>query len=146
MRLLLASLTALVIATPAMAQTMQLTIDEAKPVRLATPITGVVVGNAGVADVIVHDANTLFVLGKSVGTTSIVAVDARGRTVYSGEITVSAREDASLVLIHRGPRNTAALSCNERCVSTPSALAGTEANGAAISNATTRSTFARGGN
>jgi Flp pilus assembly secretin CpaC len=141
--LIVAALTLL--ASPALAQSVELAIDEARSVRLATPITGVVVGNAGVADVIVHDANLLFVLGKSVGRTSVIAVDARGRTVYSGVIDVTAGENPDLVVVQRGNASTSAYQCSQRCVGVVSSFATQDANGAAAGNASARSGFARGG-
>lgn len=141
--MIIAALTLL--ASPALAQSVELAVDEARSVRLATPITGVVVGNAGVADVIVHDATLLFVLGKSVGRTSVVAVDARGRTVYSGTIDVLASESSDLVVVQRGNASTSAYQCSERCATVISSFASPDANSAAAANANTRSGFARGG-
>jgi Flp pilus assembly secretin CpaC len=140
--MLIAALT--LVATPALAQSVQINIDEARPLRMSTPITGVVVGNAGIADVIVHDANMLFVLGKSVGTTSVVAVDARGRTVYNGTVEVRSVENDGLVIVQRGAGSTNTFQCSERCVAVVSPYAGNDGNSAAAANATARSTFARG--
>lgn len=133
------------LSTPVLAQSMQVAIDEARPLRMQTPITGVVVGNAGIADVIVHDANMLFVLGKSVGTTTVVAVDARGRTVYNGVIEVRNADSGGLVVVQRGATSSTTMQCVERCVAVVSPYSSSEANAAAAGNATTRSGFARGG-
>lgn len=130
--------------TPAQAQQISLEVDQAQAVRLSTPITGIVVGNAGVADVIVHDANLIFVLGKSVGTTQVIAVDAHGRTVYSGIITVQASETRGLVTVHRGTE-VSTLDCGQRCI----AVAHPEATAEGIEGATSaldaRNAFTRGG-
>jgi hypothetical protein len=142
-QVLIASSTLMV--APAFAQSMELAIDEARPLRMSTPITGVVVGNAGIADVIVHDASMLFVLGKSVGTTTVVAVDSRGRTVYNGVIEVRAAENDGLVIVQRGRNGVDTLQCSDRCVTVVSPYGNQEGNAAAAANATTRSGFARGG-
>ncbi|MCU0881415.1 MAG: pilus assembly protein N-terminal domain-containing protein [Hyphomonadaceae bacterium] len=133
------------LSTPALAQTMQLNVDEAQPLRMQAPITGVAVGNAGIADVIVHDANTLFVLGKSVGTTNVVAVDARGRTVFSGVVEVRANEHNGLVVVQRGPSNTTVIQCSDRCASVSSQFAPSPHNAEVATNLGAIGSVARGG-
>lgn len=131
-------------ATPALAQQVSLEVDQAQAIRLATPITGVVVGNAGVADVIVHDANLIFVLGKSVGQTQVIAVDARGRTVFSGTIVVRAGETPGLVTVQRGTE-VSTLDCGSRCIAVVHPEATAEGMEAAVGAAEARNGFTRGG-
>ena len=50
------------IASPALAHPLSLNIDQSKPLILSRPATGVVVGNASIADVIVHDTKTIIVI------------------------------------------------------------------------------------
>lgn len=141
---LLATLFATAFAGQALAQTLQLDVDQARSIRLNTPVTGIVVGNAGVADVIVHSPNLIFVLGKSVGETHLMAVDERGRTIYSGTVEVRAGEPEGLVTVQRG-RETFTQQCDERCVAVlhpEASAAGMSAASGAIS---ARSAFTRGG-
>jgi Flp pilus assembly secretin CpaC len=104
-----------------------------------------VVGNAGIADVIVHDSKTLFVIGKSVGTTHVLAVDMRGRTVFSGNVSVSAAQVDNLLTVQRG-REISTSVCDTRCI----AYAASEATAApmaeAIGRARARTGFAGGRN
>jgi hypothetical protein len=101
--------------SPAAAQSFQLEVDQTQPMRFERPVTGVVVGNAGIADVIVHDAKVLFVVGKSVGTTEIIAVDGAGKTVFSGTIQVRSAHVRDMITIQRGKEISTAI-CQSRCV------------------------------
>lgn len=131
-------------ATSAHAQAVALEIDQAKPLRFNAPITGVVVGNAGIADVIVHDSKTLFVIGKSVGSTHVLAVDQRGRTVFSGNVSVRASEMGGLLTVQRGRELSTSL-CDTRCVAFAHSEASNQGIADAVSRATSRTAFASGG-
>jgi Flp pilus assembly secretin CpaC len=128
----------------AFAQAVSINVDQTQPLRFTVPVTGVVVGNAGIADVIVHDSRTLFVIGKSVGTTHVLAVDQRGRTVYSGQVQVRAANPDGLLTVQRGKEVSTSL-CNERCIAYPHSEASNQGMSEAISRATARTGFASGG-
>lgn len=127
------------------AQAVNLEIDQSKPLHFNSPVTGVVVGNAGIADVIVHDPKTLFVIGKSVGTTHVLAVDQRGRTVFSGNVAVSAAQVNGLLTVQRGRDLTTSV-CADRCIAYPDSEAGTQGLADAATRARSRSAFASGRN
>jgi Flp pilus assembly secretin CpaC len=135
----------ILIAGTAQAQAVSVEIDQSKPLRFDSPVTGVVVGNAGIADVIVHDSKTLFVIGKSVGTTHVLAVDQRGRTVFSGTVAVSAAQVPNLLTVQRG-RELSTSICDARCIAYPDSEASTESLSIAATRARARTAFARGGN
>lgn len=128
---------------PALAQSMRLEVDQSQPIRFNSPITGVVVGNAGIADVIVHDSKTLLVIGKSVGTTRVLAVDGRGRAVYSGQVEVRATDLQGLLTVQRGRELSTSL-CDTRCVAYAHSESGTQGISDAVGRATARSAFAGG--
>ena len=135
----------IVLSNSASAQAaMTLEVDQSKPIRFTTAITGVVVGNAGIADVIVHDSKTLFVIGKSVGSTHVLAVDQRGRTVFSGPVVVRASDMAGLVTIQRGRELSTSL-CDTRCIAYAHSESGTAGMSDAIARASSRTAFASGG-
>ena len=75
--------------------------------------SSVVVGNPQIADVTVVDANTLFVIGKGYGVTEVVAVDAIGRTLFQGEIAVTAGSTGA-VRVWRGGQATE-MACAQTC-------------------------------
>ena len=128
----------------ASAQAVSVEVDQSKPLRFTSPITGVVVGNAGIADVIVHDSKTLFVIGKAVGSTHVLAVDQRGRTVFSGEVAVRAPEFDGLLTVQRG-RTLSTSICGTRCIAYPHSEATAENIADAALRASTRTGFASGG-
>jgi Flp pilus assembly secretin CpaC len=132
------------LAGTAQAQAVALEVDQSKPLRFTTPITGVVVGNAGVADVIVHDSKTLFVIGKSVGSTHVLAVDQRGRTVFSGTVAVRAADIDGLLTVQRG-RELSTSICDTRCIAYAHSEAGAQGISDAVARASSRTAFAGGG-
>jgi Flp pilus assembly secretin CpaC len=116
-RLLTAGLAAALLALPAasMAQSRPLSveIDHSTRVQLRGPASSVIVGNPQIADVTVVDANTLFVTGKGYGVTEVVAVDAIGRTLFQGEVVVTA-PTSSHVRVWRGGQATD-MACASSC-------------------------------
>jgi Flp pilus assembly secretin CpaC len=135
----------LLMSSAASAQAVSLEVDQSKPLHFNSPVTGVVVGNAGIADVIVHDPKTLFVIGKSVGSTHVLAVDQRGRTVFSGTVAVSAAQVNGLLTVQRG-RFLSTSVCNDRCIAYPDSEATADSLADAATRARTRSGFASGRN
>lgn len=112
-------------AGPVLAHSMQLELDQSKVVRLNRPATGVVIGNASVADIIVHSPQVLLVVGKSVGRTHFLVVGENGQTLYSGEISVTLGAQTGVVTTMHG-REVQSSVCNTRCVDivTPESTSG----------------------
>ncbi|MCA3693365.1 pilus assembly protein N-terminal domain-containing protein [Aquidulcibacter sp.] len=140
---LFASAFVVLVASSAAAQSFQLEVDQTQPLRFERPVTGVVVGNASIADVIVHDARVLFVIGKSTGTTEITAVDAAGRTVFSGTVQVRPANVRDMVTIQRGREISTAI-CQERCIPNVHSEGTTQGNNPAVTAINQRSGFAAG--
>ncbi|MFM1976603.1 MAG: hypothetical protein RL145_1449 [Pseudomonadota bacterium] len=130
-------------AGPAAAQSFQLEVDQTQPLRFERPVTGVVVGNANIADVIVHDARMLFIIGKSTGTTEITAVDGTGRTVFAGTVQVRPANVRDMITIQRGKEISTAI-CQERCIPNVHSEGTAQGNVGAITAITGRSGFAAG--
>jgi|APTNR8051073442_1049403.scaffolds.fasta_scaffold00318_23 Flp pilus assembly secretin CpaC len=112
-------------AGPVLAHSMQLELDQSKVLRLTRPATGVVIGNASVADVIVHSPQVLLVVGKSVGRTHFLVVGENGQTLQSGEISVTLGAQSGVVTTMHGREIQSSL-CNTRCVDivTPESTSG----------------------
>ncbi|MBN8649016.1 MAG: pilus assembly protein N-terminal domain-containing protein [Caulobacterales bacterium] len=102
-------------ATPAFAAPLALELDQAKPLIFKKPATGVVVGNAGIADVIVHDSKTIIVMGKSIGTTHVLILGEKGQTLYSGNVVVSPGPTNGLLTVQKGVDVKTSM-CNVRCI------------------------------
>ncbi len=144
MRLFIMSAIICFAATNAFADDMSVAVSQARPLSLKSTASGVFVGNAGIADVIVHDANTLIFVGKSVGTTSVLVLGNKGQTIYSGNIKVSLPETADMLTIQKGDKIQTAI-CQDRCVTIPSLESDGESITAATNGIRNYSTFTSGG-
>lgn len=140
--LIIAAMVALT-STTAFARNINLTVDGSKAIHLKTAATGVVVGNAGVADVIVHDPNVLLFLGKSVGRTHVLVIGVNKRTIFEGDINVRATEAAGTLTVMRGTDTQTSI-CNTRCISVPGNESTGDGLNSAVANAKARSGFANG--
>ena len=96
------------------AATLAVAVNHSLRLPVAGRAASVVVGNAAVADVTVVDSHTLFVTGKSAGSTDVAVVDPLGRTVYAADISVTAGAGRP-VTVHRAG-DVAELSCDPRCL------------------------------
>ncbi len=63
-------------------------INKTEIVRLPVSASAVIIGNPAIADVSVHAANTLFVVGRGYGETNLIVLDANGKTVMDTDIQV----------------------------------------------------------
>lgn len=107
------ALTAAPLAATAQSRPVNVQIDHSTRVQLRAPAGSVIVGNPRIADVTVVDANTLFITGKGYGVTDIVAVDPIGRTLFQGQVVVSAGSTGS-VRVWRGAEATE-MACGASC-------------------------------
>lgn len=92
-------------APSAAAPSLVVPLDHATRLHLSHPAGSVVVGNPAVADVTVVDAHTVFVTGRGYGVSEVVVVDPLGRTVWQGEVVVTAPESGQ-VSVYRGAQVT----------------------------------------
>ena len=82
------------------ASPLRLAVAHSARLRLAGPAGSVVVGSPTVVDVSVVDSRTVFVSGRTPGSTDVTVVDPLGRVVYSGEVVVENGEHT--VSVFRG--------------------------------------------
>ena len=108
---------ALALAPAAAADPLTVKVDQTVPLKLASPANSVVVGNATVADVSVHDARTLLVTGKAFGSTNLTVLDRSGNTIFTTTLVVGGEDDNGLTIL-RGD-GTYSYSCTDKCRSTP---------------------------
>ena len=97
----------------ARAASLNVPLNHSVRLPVAGRAASVVVGNSSVADVTVVDSRTLFVTGKSMGSTDVTVVDPLGRTVYRSDVAVFS-DSGRPVTVHRGGERAEA-SCNPRC-------------------------------
>ncbi len=106
-RLMLVSLTtgALGLGSSALAQSLVVPVDHAVRIAVQGQAASVIIGNSSVADVSVVDSHTLFVSGKSIGTTDVSVLDSYGRTVFSSDVDVTSYAPGR-VAVYRGSERT----------------------------------------
>lgn len=114
---LVAALTTLAVAAPAIAQSLPVRIDQAARLGLSGTARDIIVGNPAVADVTVIDGRNLIVTGKGYGITNLLVLDGRGRTILDRQIIVSASDEGRITM-YRGP-GLYNYSCAPRCERTP---------------------------
>jgi len=119
-RLLFTALAALAVAAPAAAigasasPPLVVRMDQATRVLLGGPIRDVVIANPQIADVNVLDGRSIVVLGKAVGTTSLLVVDPAGRVLADRQVIVSASDEGRMSY-YRGGGAVQDFACSPRC-------------------------------
>ena len=102
--------------TPARAGAdIQVTMNQAKIVKLSRPADTIVVGNPAIADASVQDASTIVLTGKGFGVTNLVVLDQDGSPIVDAQVTV-VRQAASSVRIYRRAE-VQTMSCTPYCES-----------------------------
>ncbi|MBA5776236.1 pilus assembly protein N-terminal domain-containing protein [Stappia sp. F7233] len=74
--------------------------DRAKVFRIDKPADTVIVGNPAIADVTMHDRNTVVVTGKVFGTTNLVILDRNAEPIID-EVIIVRPSDTGLVTVQR---------------------------------------------
>jgi len=105
-KVLVGAALALALASPALAAPRtNVAIDQTARINLRGAAASVVVGNPAVADVTVVDERTLFLQGRGYGVTEVVVLDELGRTLWQGEVVVTAPTQGA-VTVFRGSAAT----------------------------------------
>jgi len=107
---------ALAAAPAALADTFKVSIDQTVALKIPGSANSVVIGNAAVADVAVHDASTILVTGKAFGTTNLMVLDRSGRTIYANQVSVGGQPDTDMTIVRAG--GTYTYSCVDKCRAT----------------------------
>jgi hypothetical protein len=76
-------------------------VDEAKLVSFERPVKTVFVGNPSIADVSMVDPRHAFVLGKTMGLTNLIVLDANGAQVENKQVMVT--NTFAAATLNRGP-------------------------------------------
>ncbi|HEY1709405.1 MAG TPA: pilus assembly protein N-terminal domain-containing protein [Rhizomicrobium sp.] len=92
---------------------ISLPMDEGRVIAFSQPVQTVFVGNPTMADVNMIDPRHAFILGKSFGSTNLIALDANGRAVASRHVTILG--GASLVTLNRASEQYTYACTNARC-------------------------------
>jgi Flp pilus assembly secretin CpaC len=70
-------------------ETIDLTIDFAKILKLDKPAETIVIGNPSIADASISDEQTLVLTGKTAGTTNLIAMDKDGAEILNAKLQVA---------------------------------------------------------
>ena len=101
-------------AGPAGAETIYVTVDKARVLRIDRPVATVSIGNNEIASVSVESLHLIFLTGKAVGETNLVILDKRGNEIANYDVVVSPETERH-VTIHRDTTGVSTLSCAPRC-------------------------------
>jgi Flp pilus assembly secretin CpaC len=114
---LTAALTLTAIATaawPALAGSgIEVTMHQARIIKLARPADTIIIGNPMIADASVQDAHTIVLTGKGFGVTNMVVMDSDGNPIVDEQVTVIRQTAQSLRIYRRADVQT--LSCTPYC-------------------------------
>lgn len=94
---------------------IEVTMNQAKIVKLARAADTIVVGNPAIADASVQDASTIVLTGKGFGVTNLVILDKDDQPIIDEQVTV-VRQNASSVRIYRRSQ-VQTMSCTPYCES-----------------------------
>ncbi len=95
------------------AESIKVTVDQARIMRLDTPARTIIVGNPIIADVNIQDGQILVVMGKSTGVTNMIALDENGREIANIDIVVHSSGTNSLTLYKGAARIS--MNCAPNC-------------------------------
>jgi Flp pilus assembly secretin CpaC len=98
-----ALLAACVFATGAAgaAETISVTLDQAKVIKMPEKVSTVVVGNPLIADVSVQAGGVMIITGKGYGSTNVVALDRTGNVLMERPVEVRGPRDG-MIVVYRG--------------------------------------------
>lgn len=116
LRLLSATLLAAAVfgAAAAQADTVTVSIDDARIMRLPEHVATVVIGNPLIADATLQRGGVLVVTGKGYGSTNLLALDREGRVVLNRTVQVKGPSQQDLVVVYRGV-DRESFSCAPEC-------------------------------
>ncbi|AGB48291.1 hypothetical protein Mesau_06073 [Mesorhizobium australicum WSM2073] len=114
--ILIAVLLAASLTAPARAGAgIEVTMNQAKIVKLSRPADTIVVGNPAIADASVQDASTIVLTGKGFGVTNLVVLDPEGSPIVDAQVTVVRQAVSSVRIYRRAEVQT--MSCTPYCES-----------------------------
>jgi hypothetical protein len=99
-------------------QAYQVELNKTQILRLPASAGAIVIGNPSIADVSVHAADTLFVVGRGYGETNLIILDRQGQTLMDTNIQVSQSVSSQSVRVfNRGNRQS--YNCTPSCQPAP---------------------------
>ena len=94
-------------------QSVKVIVDQARLMRLSANARTIIVGNPIIADVNIQDGKTLIVMGKSSGSTNMIALDEQGREIANVDIIVQSNGIHTMTLYKGSSRIS--MNCAPNC-------------------------------
>lgn len=101
-------------AATAQAETVTVSIDDARVLHLPERVATVVIGNPMIADASLQRGGVLVITGKGYGATNLLALDRDGKVVMSKTVRVQGTSQNNLVVVYRGV-DRESYSCAPQC-------------------------------
>lgn len=92
---------------------ISVSVNMARILRINSPAATVIIGNPGIADVTIQDAQTLILTGKNYGRTNLIILDAVGNPVADTLVDVVQPQSGHVTMYFGASRTT--LTCEPVC-------------------------------
>lgn len=93
-------------------------LDNAQMLTFSKPMRSVSIGNPTIADITVIDRTHILIMGKTFGSTNIIALDPTGREAMNDQIIVTGRPGGT-VTVQRGVARTTLTCTTDHCEANP---------------------------
>ena len=100
-------------------QTYTVGLNKTEIVRLPSPASAILVGNPSIADISIHSADTIFVVGRSYGETNMLILDTAGNTILNADIQVNNVLPRNGLRVYYGGSDRETYSCTPYCAAAP---------------------------
>ncbi len=94
-------------------------LNKTEILRLPQAASAVIIGNPEIADVSIHSADTIFIVGKGYGETNLIILDKAGNTMMSSDIQVITPQSRNQVRIFNAANNRQTYNCGPSCNPSP---------------------------
>ena len=102
------------VAIPARADTVTISVDQARVMRLPERVATIVIGNPLIADATLQSGGIVVLTGKGYGSTNMLALDRAGKIVMDNTVQVLGPASADLVVVYKGVERES-YSCAPEC-------------------------------
>jgi hypothetical protein len=99
---------------PSQAETVTVSVDKARVMRLPERVATIIIGNPLIADATLQSGGILVLTGKGFGATNLLALDRAGKVVLDKTVQVLGPASADLVVVYKGVERES-YSCAPEC-------------------------------
>lgn len=100
-------------ATQPRAAELVVKYDQSQLLRVAKPVSEIIIGNSTIADISVQSKQLLVVTGKSFGKTNMILLDSDRNVIQENQIVVL-QDQAQVINLHKGTARQS-YNCSPRC-------------------------------